>query len=147
MIANLDIGLVVANAGYFENKPNPFTVNSDEYIKNLVNINCLQFVYVFRILSEKLMKRPKRSGMLVTSSMAYARPSPGIACYSAVKKFATHMAQGLNLELAEKVDVMSYNPFGVATKLIKKDKSQAGGATITVEQAVEACFRDMGCND
>ena len=93
------------------------------------------------------MKRPKRSGMLVTSSMAYARPSPGIACYSAVKKFATHMAQGLNLELAEKVDVMSYNPFGVATKLIKKDKSQAGGATITVEQAVEACFRDMGCND
>jgi len=35
----------------------------------------------------------------------------------------------------------------VATKLIKKDKSQVRGGVISVELAVETCFRDLGCND
>ena len=69
------------------------------------------------------MKRPKRSAMIVTSSLASIRPFPGMLTYSACKRFVSHLAQGLNFELAEKVDVMSYNPAEVATKLIMKDKS------------------------
>jgi len=42
---------------------------------------------------------------------------------------------------------MSYNPGEMATKLIMKDKSQVRFGLITVETAVETCFRDLGCND
>lgn len=49
--------------------------------------------------------------------------------------------------MSDKIDVLSFNPAEVATKLIKKDESQAGGATITVKAAVDCCFRDLGHTD
>lgn len=51
------------------------------------------------------------------------------------------------LELGDRIDIMSYNPSEIATKMIMKDKSQVGGGTISVETAVEVCFRDVGHTD
>ena len=98
-------------------------------------------------MADKLVKREKRSAMIVTSSLAYLVPMPVSVIYSAQKRFVTHLAQGMALELGKSIDVMSYNPAEVATKLVFKDKSQAGGAVITVEKAVETCFRDVGHTD
>ena len=49
--------------------------------------------------------------------------------------------------MSAKIDVLSFNPGEVATKLIYKDKSQAGGSIIPVEKAVDCCFRDVGLTD
>lgn len=121
--------------------------NTDDYIENSYNINCTHVYYLFKIMADKLYKREKRSAMIVTSSSAFLRPMPVSIVYSAQKRFVTHLAQGMALELAKKIDVMSFNPGEVATKLIYKDKSQAGGSIISTEKAVECCFRDVGCTD
>jgi short-subunit dehydrogenase len=42
----------------------------------------------------------------------------GILPYSMSKSFSSYLAQGLNVELKDKVDVMSYQPGEVQTKLI-----------------------------
>jgi len=49
--------------------------------------------------------------------------------------------------MGHKIDIMSFNPAEVATKLIMKDKSQVGGGTVSVEDAVKCCFRDVGHTD
>jgi hypothetical protein len=51
------------------------------------------------------------------------------------------------MEMGDRIDIMSYNPAEIATKMIMKDKSQVGGGTISVETAVEVCFRDVGHTD
>ena len=49
--------------------------------------------------------------------------------------------------MGHKIDIMSFNPAEVATKLIMKDKSQVGGGIVSVEDAVKCCFRDVGHTD
>ena len=51
------------------------------------------------------------------------------------------------LEMGKKIDVMSFNPAEVATKLIFKDKSQVGGTCVSCEVAVKSCLRDLGHED
>ena len=69
--------------------------------------------------------------------------SPGNGPYSSTKAFATFMGEALNYELSDKIDVMSYNPAGVATKLTKKKDPDM--TTISAARAAEVCFRDLGC--
>ena len=95
-IANLDIGVVIANAGWGES--GAFDDMKDDDLRGSININALQVVYLFKILGEKLMQRTKRSAMIVTSSISSAFPMPGMLTYSAGKRFVTHLAQGLNFE-------------------------------------------------
>jgi short-subunit dehydrogenase len=86
-----------------------------------MNVNVLHVYYLFKIMAEQLMKREKRSSMIVTSSMAFVRPTPFSIAYSAHKRFVTFLAQGMFLEMSSKIDIMSFNPGEVATKLINRD--------------------------
>ena len=45
-------------------------------------------------------------------------PISGVLSYSSSKIFASYFGQGLGPELKGKVDVMAYEPAGVATKMI-----------------------------
>ena len=87
---------------------------------------------------------------MVTSTFFESFPVAGMLTYSSAKKFVTHLTLGLNFELEEKVDVMSFNPGGIATKLMKeisgKDVNGDPGI-IEPELAVNTAFRDVGCND
>ena len=70
---------------------------------------------------------------------------PTLLVYSTCKRFVSHLAIGLNFELEEhQIDVLAYNPSGVATKMAMKDKQDASWAVITPERAAEVCFRDLG---
>ena len=80
--------------------------------------------------------------MIVTSSTGYATPIFGVLTYSATKRFVTHLSQGLNIEFDGKIDVMSFNPGYVKTKLIDDVKSQEG--VLTCQKAVSKGFRDLG---
>ena len=54
-IMNLDIGVVIANAGWGE--PGVYHEIPDDDLKGTININAVQVVYIFKIFGEKLMKR------------------------------------------------------------------------------------------
>ena len=56
----------------------------------------------------------------MTSSVCGQIPFPGNAVYSATKAFVTFMGQSLNYELKDRIDVLSYAPAAVSTKLIGK---------------------------
>lgn len=116
-----DIGVAILNAGYAE--PNKIEHNSDDYLETTMNTNALHVYYVAKILSEKLLVREKRSALIVTSSLAAMAPIPASVAYSCQKVFVTYLARGMSMEMSHKIDVMSYNPGEVATKLIMKDKS------------------------
>ena len=64
--------------------------------------------------------------------------------YSSTKAFATNLAYSLSLSMNETVDVMSYEPGYVETKMIDEIKSQAGSNMISADRAAEVCFRDVG---
>ena len=66
---------------------------------------------------DQLQKRTTRSAIGITSSVAADYPIGGSITYCATKRFVTDLAIGLNYELKDKIDVISYNPGFVATKL------------------------------
>ena len=55
-------------------------------------------------------------------------PMSGILPYNMSKSFSSFLAEGLNIELKDKIDVMSYQPGEVQTKLIGDRKT-----SVTVE--------------
>lgn len=67
--------------------------------------------------------------------------------YSSCKVMMTYLAQGLNYELGKDVDVMSFNPSAIATKIIGYKKDETSFSIISTEKAVKACFRDVGHTD
>ena len=68
---------------------------------------------------------------------------PGSVTYGCTKSFVTYLCEGLGYEVKDKIDVMSYNPGFVTTKLSKK--RDTGPVTISEARAAEVCFRDLGC--
>jgi len=80
--------------------------------------------------------------MIVTSSGLGSKPIPGFLAYSSTKAFANFIAQGLNYELKGKVDVISYMPGEVKTKMTARMKQNF--RFIDCDKAVSACFRDVG---
>lgn len=108
VIEGLDIAVGIANAGSFT--PVKFEDTTDSSLEMTVNINTLQAYYVMKILSESMLKRDKRSALIVTSSLAAIRPVPLSVAYCASKVFADYLAKGMALEMGHKIDVMSFAP-------------------------------------
>jgi len=80
--------------------------------------------------------------MIFVSSVFADVTSPGVAMYSSSKVFNTWIAEALNFEWKEKIDVLSFRAGCVDTKL-NPDKKVFPGY-ITPERAAVACFRDLG---
>ena len=111
-----------------------------------MNINALQVAFglkaILPLLTERYEKSAKKAAVIVTSSGLGFKPVPGFLAYSATKNFASYLAEGLNYELKGKVDVMSYQPGEVKTKMTARMKPNFN--FIDVDKAVSACFRDVG---
>jgi short-subunit dehydrogenase len=83
----------------------------------------------------------KKSGIFITSSIAARIAVPGVTTYCANKGFATMFGQGIQPELAGKVDVLVYEPGTIATKMLGQGPSFTA---ITPEMAAECSLRHMG---
>ena len=59
-------------------------------------------------MSQRMLKSKKKSAIIVTSSVMGAYPYPGLTTYSAAKSFSSFVAEALNFELKDKIDVISY---------------------------------------
>lgn len=93
-------------------------------------------------LIKRFDEHKKKSAVVITSSVLSILPMSGVTCYCATKVFDTYMAEGLHYELKNKIDVLSYQPAGVATKMIGETKASMG--TIMPSMAADVCFRDIG---
>lgn len=109
-------------------------------------MNALHVVYMTKIMVpvfvERFDKKKKKGAIIVTSSGLGARPVSGTITYSATKSFASFIAEGLNHELKEKIDFLSYQAGEVTTKMLNRFKTDA--RTISTDRAAQVCFRDLG---
>lgn len=60
--------------------------------------------------------------MIFTSSGLASFPASGFITYSSSKALVTYIAQGMNYELRDKIDVMSFEAGETSTKLLGKRK-------------------------
>ena len=89
-LRDIDIGLLFLNAGIggfvpFENQEN-------SSIEEIVNVNAIHPIYLSKVLLNQLLKRTKRSAIVVTSSGLGSVPIPGTIIYSASKSFSSFLA-------------------------------------------------------
>ena len=101
----------------------PFADVNFKEVEDTVKVNALHVIYTAKVLVGSLLSRYEKTGcksaMIVVSSGLGAIPIPGFLTYSATKSFASFLAEGLNIELKGKVDVLSYQAGEVDTNMMK----------------------------
>jgi short-subunit dehydrogenase len=98
------------------------------------------------VLLKKQLVRSKRSGILIVSSGLGTAPVSGIITYSAAKAFSRFLGQGLNYELKDKIDVISFVCGRVVTKFGGNDmqKMKKSFTVISADKATKCSLRDLG---
>ena len=80
--------------------------------------------------------------MVIVSSIRADYPVPGHLMYSASKTFSTYLAEGLNFEWKDKVDVLSYRPSNVYSQMNTGNSNWHD--FISSERSASTCLRDLG---
>jgi len=139
-VFDMDIGIIICNAGY-NIKGNTKDLTNAE-VEDIINVNCLQNIYLAKALLENIRARSKRSGFIIVGSSLGTFPCPGAVPYSASKAFASFIGQGLSWELEEYCDILIYEPAVVASNF-RQDKRQSF-FIISSEKAATCALRDLG---
>ena len=88
-----------------------------------------------------MMERKLRSAIVLVSSTGAECPFPIVATYCATKSYGSFLAQGVGMEIADKIDLMSFEPAEVHTNIIAEKPNMK---VISADRAAETCFRDIG---
>ncbi len=107
-IKDLDIGLLVAAAGYGSGGP---LLDSDLSLESgMVDLNCRSVLELSVLMGRRMVKRG-RGGIMLFSSIVAFQGVPRAANYSATKAYVQSLAEGLHAELLPSgVDVLSVAP-------------------------------------
>lgn len=107
-VADLDLGLLVNNAGF--GWQGPFRRQEPEAIARMVRLNCEAPALLARAILPRLVARG-RGGMIVVASMAGFQPTPWVSLYGATKSFDLMLGAALAAEMrGTGVDVLSIAP-------------------------------------
>lgn len=71
-----------------------------------------------KALAPKQLAREKRSGFVITGSAIAPMPIPGIMSYASSKAFVRSFGEGLHYELKSNIDVLTWEPGTVDTKIL-----------------------------
>lgn len=119
-LANIDVAVIVMCAGY--TKLYPFAEVADDEVEKVIQINANHVAYTSKVMLKQLVDRYEtkkvKSAIVIVSSLYSGVPMSGVTTYCASKSFATYMAEALHYETEGKVDIMSYRPGTVATKMV-----------------------------
>ncbi|HLW17186.1 MAG TPA: SDR family NAD(P)-dependent oxidoreductase, partial [Actinomycetota bacterium] len=108
LVADLEIGLLVANAAHAATAP-WLEIPLDDKLRQIA-VNCVAVTQMVDVLSRAMVSR-RRGGIIVMSSMAARIGSPRVATYAATKAFDLILAESLWAELrAHRVDVLAVLP-------------------------------------
>jgi len=92
----MSIGMLINNAGLSQNE---FFENTDmDYLRRMIEINCISYVALTRHLLQEL-KKQKKSHIINVSSLGGFYTLPRKTCYSATKGFVRQYSQALYLEV------------------------------------------------
>ncbi len=106
--ASLDVGLLVASAGF--GTSGPFLDNALEAELAMIDVNCLAVAAMSHSFGRRLVKRG-RGGVVLLSSLVAFQGVRHAANYAATKAWVQSFAEGLALELAPLgVDVLASAP-------------------------------------
>ncbi len=137
--ADLDIGLLVYNAGY--SIIGPFLDHSIDDHRKELNVNCRTPLALTHHFANRMAGRGK-GGILLLSSMAGFQGSPLIANYAATKAYNMILAEGLWDELRESgVDVLACCAGATRTPNYLRSNPAAGSTLVPVMEA-EAVVRE-----
>ncbi|XP_077256309.1 uncharacterized protein LOC143894107 [Temnothorax americanus] len=139
---DLEVGVLVNNAGASYDHPEMFTKVSEEVIARILQLNVAGVTGVARAVLPGMMQRGK--GVLINvSSMAAAIPSPYLAVYAASKAYIDKLSADLATEAAPRgVTVQCVLPGPVATKMSKIKR--ATWMAPTPETFVKATLKTVG---
>jgi 17beta-estradiol 17-dehydrogenase / very-long-chain 3-oxoacyl-CoA reductase len=139
-LKDIDIALLFLNAGW--TMMGPFIDLRPEEIQEIVTVNAIHPVYLLKVLLNQLLARKQRSGIIITSSGVGSFPAAGMITYSASKAFASFLGQGLNYELKDSIDVMSFECGETGTKLLRRRADNY--RILSPQQVTKASVRDLG---
>mmetsp|Transcript_36181 Transcript_36181/g.49022 ORF Transcript_36181/g.49022 Transcript_36181/m.49022 type:complete len:154 (+) Transcript_36181:546-1007(+) len=109
----------------------------------MVTLSALHPAYLTKALLSHLTKRDTKSAIVVTSSTGSVSPVAGYLSYSASKSFANYLGRGLHWELKDKVDVLSWCPGYISTKMTGHKAVDTFRCTNTTD-AINAMYPDLG---
>eukprot|EP00347_Sterkiella_histriomuscorum_P019202 403342545 len=141
-LKNKDIGMVFLNAGWGD--PRRFDELQNTVLEEMVNLDALHLLHLTKALLPQLLSRPQKSAIVYTSSSLGLVLAPGNLTYSCAKRFTSYLSRGLAVELKDKLDFLSFEPFGVASNLVKTKPTRTIN---TAEFATECALRDLGQED
>jgi short-subunit dehydrogenase len=108
LVADLEIGLLVANAAHAATAP-WLQIPLEDKLRQIA-VNCVAVTQMVDVLSRAMAAR-RRGGIIVMSSMAGRIGSPRVATYAATKAFDLILAESLWAELrAHGIDVLAVLP-------------------------------------
>ena len=138
LIKDLDISLLFLNAG--GSTPGAFADLLDSEIERQYRVNVMQPIYLTKALLPQMLTRKQRSGIVLTSSVIAHAPAPGLASYCSTKAAVRYWAEALHYEVADKIDVLSWDCGSVDTNL----NTFNVGFRVSPKTAVEGCLQNVG---
>lgn len=139
---DLEVGVLVNNAGASYDHPEMFTQVSEEMIARILQLNVAGVTGVARAVLPGMMERGK--GVVINvSSTAAAIPSPYLSVYAASKAYIDKLSADLATEAAPRgVTVQCVLPGPVATKMSRIRK--ATWMAPTPEKFVQSSLKTIG---
>jgi len=112
-VGDLDVGLVVAAAGF--GTSGPFVENDSGEELEMIRVNCMAVAELSHAFGRRLISRG-RGGVVLLSSLVAFQGVPRAANYAATKAYVQTLAEGLHRELKPHgVDVLASAPGPVAS--------------------------------
>lgn len=111
--ADLDVGLLVASAGF--GTSGPLIRSNPDVERQMLDVNCAAVLALATHFGTRLAGRG-RGGLVFLSSLLAFHGVPGAAHYAATKAYVQTLAEGLRVELARSgVDVIASAPGPIRT--------------------------------
>ncbi len=111
--ADLDVGLLVASAGF--GTSGPLISSNPDVEREMLDVNCAAVLTLATHFGTRLAGRG-RGGLVFLSSLLAFHGVPGAAHYAATKAYVQTLAEGLRVELAPSgVDVIASAPGPIRT--------------------------------
>jgi len=142
VLDELDIGLLVANAGF--GLMGDFILNDYRRELAMVDLNVRAPMILAHRFGNYLVAKG-RGGMIFTSSMMSAFPSPLMTNYAATKAYTHFFGKALHYELKEKgVDVLALDPSLTRTEFHQIAGTPSSPIAMDVEPVVKEALAGLG---
>ncbi|RAU94972.1 short-chain dehydrogenase [Mycobacterium colombiense] len=144
-IANLDVGIVVANAGIASSGP---LVNSSlAYELEVLTLDAVVPLQMAHHFGRDFARRGRGAIVLVASTLE-ASPAPYAANYAAVKAYVSSLGQALHYELKKDgVDVLVVSPGMTKTEITERsvglDFEKIGGPRMAASRVAEVALNNL----